>query len=179
MRNILECSVKPHTCMGNHAGVATLFLSGEINFWSEGKLLAKDENVLVFLASYQRLLFSPSMFIPPPPASFYYMHTDKSKHATQPKKNSKPGVFILLLSLSPSVLLLLLWPRAVLLFSLHGIVSQIATSGTVRGAISTVDEWWERRRSDICQREEEKNGLAEVLLKIKLSSRRKSETKTP
>lgn len=34
----------------------------------------------------------------------------------------------------------------------------------VRGAISTVDGWWERRRSDICQLEE-KNELAEVLLK--------------
>lgn len=98
MRSILEGSVKPQTCMGNHAGVATLFLSGEINFWSEGKLLVKDENVLGFLASYPRLLFSPSTFIPPPPASFYYIHTHKSRHATQPKKKLQTwGIYTLTL----------------------------------------------------------------------------------
>lgn len=35
---------------------------------------------------------------------------------------------MLLLSLSPSGLLSLLWPSVVLLFSLHGIASQVATS---------------------------------------------------
>ena len=147
-------------------------------FEGEGKLLTQNENLLVFMASYQRLLFSPSTFIPPPPANFYYTHMHKSKHAPPQSKRPKPGVFILLLSLSPSVLLLLLWPSVVLLFSLHGIASQIATSGRVHGAISTVEGWWERRCSDICQLEE-KNGLTEALLKIKLSSRRKSKTKTP
>lgn len=111
----------------------------------------------------------------------FLLHAHLQKHTSsslQPKKKQpQTRVFILLLSLSPSVLLLLLWPSVVLLFSLHGIASRITTSGTVRGAILTVDGWWERRRSDICQLGE-KNGLAEALLKIKSSSRRKSKTKT-
>lgn len=102
----------------------------------------------------------------------------KANMPPQPKKTPKPAVFVLLVSLSPSVLLLLLWPSVVLLFSLHGITSQIATSGSVHGATSAVEGWWARRHSDICQLEEE-NGLAETLLKIKLSSRRNSKTKTP
>lgn len=134
-----------------------LFVSGEIYFWKWRQAEVQDENLLVFKASYpyQRLLFSPSTFIPPPPANFYYTHTHTQKQTHPPNlKKPKLGVFILLLSRSPSVLLLLLWPSVVLLFSLRGIASQIATSGTVRGAISAVEGWWERRRSDICQLEE-------------------------
>lgn len=55
-----------------------------------------------------------------------------------PPQSKKLGVFILLLSLSPSGLLLLLCPGGVLLFSLGGVASQIAASGAACGALSAV-----------------------------------------
>lgn len=95
-----------------------LFLSGEFIFESEGKLLAQDENLLVFMAPYQRcfpfLQLSSHCLLP-------ICTTRTCTKANVHLKKPKPGVFILLLSLTPSVLLLLLWPSVVLLSSLHGI----------------------------------------------------------
>lgn len=155
-----------------------LFLSREMSFWKWRQAACSRWKFTCFYGILSKAAFLSFNFHPTTSCQFL-LHTHAQKQTCPPNlKKPKPAVFILLLSLSPSVLLLLLWPSVVLLFSLHGIASQIATSGTVHGAISTVDGWWERRRSDICQLEE-KNGLAEALLKIKLSSRRKSKTKTP
>lgn len=98
-----------------------LFLCGEIYFWKWRRAACSRWKFTFFMASF--LSFH---FILPPPANFYYTHTHKSKHVPQPKKTNP--VFMLLLSLSPSGLLSLLWPSVVLLFSLHGIASQVATS---------------------------------------------------
>lgn len=154
-----------------------LFLSGEIYFW-KCRQAACSRCKFTFL--WHLINSSPSTFCPPPPANFYYTHTHiyAWKQTCPPSLKNKLRVFILLLSLSPSGLLLLLCPGVVLLFSLRGVASQIAASGAACGALSAVDGGWERRSSDICQLEG-KNQLAGALLKIKLSSRKMNKTQAP
>lgn len=95
-------------------------------FESEGELFAQDENLLflwhVIKGFFSLLPLSSHCLLP---ISTTRTHT-KANTSPQPKKTNP--VFMLLLSLSPSGLLLLLRPSVVLLFSLHGIASQVASS---------------------------------------------------
>lgn len=130
-----------------------LFVSGEIYFWKWRQAACSRWKFTCFYGILSKAAFLSLSLHPTTSCQFLlYTHTHTQKQTHPPNlKKPKLGVFILLLSRSPSVLLLLLWPSVVLLFSLRGIASRIATSGTVRGAISAVEGWWERRHSDICQ----------------------------
>lgn len=112
-----------------------LLLSGEIYFW---KCRQAACSRCKFTSLWHLISSSPSTFFPPPPANFYSTHTYICVKANMPPQSKKLGVFILLLSLSPSGLLLLLCPGGVLLFSLGGVASQIAASGAACGALSAV-----------------------------------------
>lgn len=127
---------------GNAAWVATQTVSKWRNLFLkvQASCLLKMQ-IYFFMASYQFLSFN---FLPTASCQFLlHTHTHTYiyawKQTCPPRLKNKLGVFILLLSLSPSGLLLLLCPGGVLLFSLGGVASQIAASGAACGALSAVE----------------------------------------